>query len=328
MKKELTYLLVLLWAMLLVKEGASQQDAQFTQFMFNQLYVNPATAGIDSRFVHFNLIHRRQWVGYSTTLDGDGGAPISTVFTATMPINIIRSGIGIQVLNDALGPITNNDIQFSYAYHHPFKNQARLSIGIRGGVYNQAFDFGKLRPNEPNDPLIIGRGRESQFVPDFAVGIYYSTPKYFAGISTNHLFQPSFEYGTTFALSPLERTYTFLGGGEVILSPSVSLQPSAIVKTNLRNVLSYEGALLAHLKQKYHIGASFRDLGPISSISAIVSTRLLKDNSMSMGYAFDYEITGAAAKAATSHELRITYRIPAPKKAELFNIRTPRFRFE
>lgn len=328
MKSKLVYFLTTLFALAVQWQALAQQDAQFSQFMFNQLYLNPATAGIDSRFIHFNLIHRRQWVGYSTTLDGDGGAPVSTILSATMPINAIRSGIGIHVLNDALGPIINNDIQLSYAYHHPLKNGARLSVGMRGGFYNQTFDFGRLRPNEPNDPLIIGRGRESQFVPDFAAGIYYSTPKYFAGISANHLLQPGFEYGTTFALTPLERTYTLLGGGEIVLSPDFSIQPSAIVKTNLRNVISYEGAALFNIRQKYYAGASFRDLGPVSSVSALIGASILKDNSMTIGYAFDYEITGAAAKAATSHELRIAYRIPAPKKAELFNIRTPRFRFD
>jgi len=328
MKRNFVYFLITLFTLGLGLQVSAQQDAQFSQFMFNQLYLNPAIAGIDNRFTHFNLIHRRQWVGYSTTLDGDGGAPVSTVLSATMPINTIRSGVGIHILNDALGPITNNDIQLSYAYHHALNSGARLSLGMRGGFYNQTFDFGKLRPNEPNDPLIIGRGRESQFVPDFAVGIYYSAQKYFAGISANHLFQPSFEYGTTFAISPLERSYTMLGGGEVVLSPNLSMRPSAIVKTNLRNVVSYEGALLFDVVRKYYAGASFRDLGPISSVSMLIGASILKNNSMNIGYAFDYEITGAAAKAATSHELRIGYRIPAPKKTELFNIRTPRFRFD
>lgn len=328
MKRHLIYFLLPFFCLGASRQVSAQQDAQFSQFMFNQLYLNPATAGIDSRFIHFNLIHRRQWIGYSTTLDGDGGAPVSTVLSATMPVNAVRSGIGIHVLNDALGPITNNDIQLSYAYHHPLKNGARFSLGLRGGFYNQAFDFGRLRPNEPNDPLIIGRGRESQFVPDFAAGMYYSARNYFFGISANHLLQPGFEYGTTFALSPLERNYTFLGGGEIILNSNFAVRPAGIVKTNLRNVLSYEGAALLDIKQKYYAGASFRDLGPVSSVSLLIGAAVLKDNAMSIGYAFDYEITGAAAKAATSHELRIGYRIPAPKKAELFNIRTPRFRFE
>ncbi|WP_448520129.1 PorP/SprF family type IX secretion system membrane protein [Rhodoflexus sp.] len=328
MKRNIVCFLVILFSLDIHRQASAQQDAQFSQFMFNQLYLNPATSGIDSRFTHFNLIHRRQWVGYSTTLDGDGGAPVSTVISASMPINGIRSGIGIYLLNDAIGPVTNNDIQLSYAYHHPLKNDARLSFGIRGGFYNQIFDFGRLRPNEPNDPLIIGRGRESQFVPDFAAGLYYSSPKYFFGVSANHLLQPGFEYGTTFAISPLERTYTFLGGSEFILTSDILIKPSAIVKTNLRNVVSYEGAVIFDVRQKYYAGASFRDLGPISSISLLIGASVMKDNALTIGYAFDYEITGVAAKAATSHELRLGYRIPAPKKPESFNIRTPRFRFD
>jgi hypothetical protein len=48
----------------------AQQDAQFTQYMYNTININPAYAG--SRGFQYFALHRTQWVG----LDG---APVTNV---------------------------------------------------------------------------------------------------------------------------------------------------------------------------------------------------------------------------------------------------------
>jgi type IX secretion system PorP/SprF family membrane protein len=310
----------------------AQQDAQFSQYMFNQLYLNPATAGVDPRFTQFNLLYRRQWVGYTPTFD-DGGAPVSTVFSYSMPLNSINSGIGLHFLNDVLGPTSINDLKFSYAYHIPTKG-GRLSLGASGGFYNSTIDFNRFRANDPNDPLIAGRGRESQWTPDFGLGVYYSSKKFFLGLSNNHLLQPSLNYGTEIVSNRLEGNYTLLGGWNFYLSPSLTLSPSAVVKTNLRNVTSFEGSAVLSYQQKFVVGLSFRDLAPSGTNSGVndaillLGLNLLKDNSLSIGYAGDLRLNSQAALATTSHELRLAYRIPAAAKPKRYIIRTPRFRFE
>ena len=91
-----------------------QQDPQFSQFMFNGLYYNPAVAGVDG-LTQLTAIHRSQYAGYSATLD-DGGAPNTQIVSFSAPV-LRSSGIGLYIVNDRLGNLNNLEAQVSYAYH-------------------------------------------------------------------------------------------------------------------------------------------------------------------------------------------------------------------
>ena len=136
MKKITLFILTLLFTSTFLQ---AQQDAQFSQYMFNQLFLNPAVAGLDQENINFGLIHRSQWAGYSATFD-DGSAPVTQVFRMSAPIRVANSGIGLHLVRDQLGPLTNLELMLSYAYHHKLQNGNTLSFGIRGGIYNQTID--------------------------------------------------------------------------------------------------------------------------------------------------------------------------------------------
>lgn len=311
----------------------AQQDAQFSQYMFNQQYLNPAVVGLDTNFIHTGLIFRQQWLGYKATFD-DGGAPSSTVLSINAPIKRARSGIGLHLVYDVIGPVTNTEIQLSYAYHLPIKN-GRLSFGLRAGMYNQSTDFSKFRFIDRDDPLLSNTGRINQFVPDFALGVYLSKPNYYVGASMNHLSESDIKYATSFTFSSLKQSLNVVGGYNWAVSETITLMPSALVKflpSDISGTLSYEATLLGNFetnsRNNIYAGFGFRDLAPTNDLIILVGiNNLLKDNSLSFGYAFDYVLNGSTAKAPTSHEIRLGYRLPAPKRYERNIIRTPRFRF-
>jgi type IX secretion system PorP/SprF family membrane protein len=58
-----------------------QQDAQFTQYMYNTININPAYAGSRGAFSIFAL-HRTQWVG----LDG---APVTNAVSVNTPLTTV-----------------------------------------------------------------------------------------------------------------------------------------------------------------------------------------------------------------------------------------------
>ncbi len=334
MKKLFVQILLLasvLFASLSVVQA--QQDAQFSQYMFNQQYLNPAVVGLDTNFIHTGLIFRQQWLGYKATFD-DGGAPASTVLTINAPIKRARSGIGLHLVYDVIGPVTNTEIQLSYAYHIPIKN-GRFSLGLRAGMYNQSTDFSKFRPVDRDDPLLSNTGRINQFVPDFALGIYLSKFNYYIGASMNHLAQADINYATSFTFASLKQSVNIVGGYNWALNENITLMPSALVKflpSNFAKTFSYEATLLGNYETKarnnIYLGVGFRDVAPTTDLIFLLGVNnLLKDNSLSLGYAFDLVLNGSTAKAPTSHEVRLGYRLPAPKRYERNIIRTPRFRF-
>jgi type IX secretion system PorP/SprF family membrane protein len=74
--------------------GFAQQDAQFTQYMYNTININPAYAGSRGALSIFAL-HRTQWVG----LDG---APVTNAVSINTPLN--NSKLGVSIINDRIGP--------------------------------------------------------------------------------------------------------------------------------------------------------------------------------------------------------------------------------
>lgn len=301
----------------------AQQDAQFSQYMFNQLYLNPAAAGADPRDIEFTLLHRSQWAGYSGSFD-DGGAPTTQVGSLNMPLSKYKMGLGLHFVNDQLGPVTNQEVQLSLAYHLPLKN-AQLSFGVRGGIYNHSIDFDQLRFVDPSDPLKL-TGKQSEFSTDFAAGVYFKpqSNRYFLAASVNHLTESDFEYANGSSFNSLERHFTFFGGYNYDLSSDIVLSPSFIVKSDL-NTFSYEVSLLSHFNDKFYAGMSFRE---IESAIVMAGVNLMKNRQLRVGYAFDLTIQARNAKETASHEILLTYRLPGFQVFQPSIIRTPRFRIE
>jgi type IX secretion system PorP/SprF family membrane protein len=169
-----------------LSETRAQQDPQFTQYMFNQLFYNPGYAGVEG-LSKFTLAHRTQWTGYNPSFGGSGGAPTTTTVNFTTPIYKLQSGFGAEITNDNLGPLNNLGLQATYAYHLNVKDK-KLSLGVRLGVISQSIDFDQYLWADPDDPYRL-EGKETQVRPDLGLGLYYQAEKYFAGLSLNHLIE-------------------------------------------------------------------------------------------------------------------------------------------
>jgi hypothetical protein len=89
------------------------------------------------------------------------------------------------------------------------------------------------------------------------------------------------------------------------------------------NTYSFEVSAVATYNEKFWGGLSFRQ-GDAAIV--LVGVSLLKDNSLRLGYAFDYIIKARALKRPTSNEFMLSYTLP-PHTPKIKSItRTPRFR--
>ena len=310
--------LLSIWLISISIFAFGQQDPQFSQYMFNQLYFNPAYAGIPGS-TQFTAIHRTQWLGYESTFDGAGN-PQTQLISANSPIFKIRSGIGLYVSNDNLGALNNLEIQGSYAYHVAIKN-SKLCFGIRAGIYSQTIDFDKYRWIDPDDPLRQA-GKETQMKPDLAAGIYYRAEKYFLGLSFDHLLNSEFDFGNDSLTNALNTHAYFVGGYDYKVNYDLTLTPSVLVKSDFATY-TFDISLLAYFREKLWFGLSFRQS---DAMIAMIGYSFLKDNALQVGYSFDYIINAQEAKAPTSHEFLLRYTIPTLSSGEKRIIRTPRFR--
>jgi len=310
--------LTIIWILLFPSVGWAQQDPQFTQYMFNNFYFNPAFAGLDD-VTRLTFIHRSQWIGYSPTY-GDGGAPTTQFLSGHTPIAKLKGGVGAYLVNDNLGPVNNIEFQASYAYYIPVSN-GRLSLGIRAGMISQTVDFSKFRAIDPSDPLLDKSGKESQVQPDLAFGMAFRKEKYYLGLGVNHLNSASFDFGLS-QQNQLKQHLYFTGAYFYDMNFDVRFQFAGFVRSDLVKTV-FELGVLTYFSNTMWAGLSFRQS---DALSLLLGYSFLEDKTLRVGYSLDYVVNDQEAKEATSHELMVSYSLPVSTSRKKV-IRTPRFRY-
>jgi type IX secretion system PorP/SprF family membrane protein len=315
MLKRIFYTLLLLF---FGARAFAQQDALFTQYMFNNLYVTPAFAGVDG-VTRFTALHRSQWLGYQSSF-GDGGAPTTQLVSFNTPIYKLRSGFGAYIMNDKLGPQNNLEAQVSYAYHLGIKEN-KLSFGVKLGMYSQTVNGKYYRYIQEGDPLIV-EGKESQVRPDLGVGVFYRSEKFYGGAGFNHLLKSEFDFGADSVRGALENHINLTGGYFYEVSFDLKLQITVAVRTDLNK---WQGDLagIAYLKDTMWGGLAFRQS---EAVSLLLGYALLKDKSLKLGTAIDFVVIDQAAKENFSLEFMLSYDLPTNPGSGKKVVRTPRYR--
>lgn len=311
-----------IFCLMLICTGAkvfAQQDAQVSHYMFNNVYLTPAAVGVDG-VTRFSALHRSQWAGYQSTF-GDGGAPTTQVITFNAPIYKIKSGgFGAYLVNDRLGPQTNQEAQVMFAYHLGIKEN-KLSFGIKAGIYSQTINGSKYRPIDLGDDLIID-SKESQIRPDLGFGMMYRSEKYYAGFGVNHLTKAKFNFGEDASRGALENHINFTAGYFYDVNFDLQIQPSILVKTDL-NEYSFDLAVIAMLRNTMWGGLAFRQS---EAANLLLGYSFLKDKSLRLGYSIDFVLKDRAAKENFSHEIMLSYELPVNVGSGKKIVRTPRYR--
>lgn len=301
----------------------AQQDAQFTQYMFNGSYYNPAVAGKEVGY-RFSAIHRTQWTNY-TTAAGTGGAPVTQLITAQGRLNSKNIGYGLVLVNDKIGATNNLEINLQGSYHKKI-NQFTLSFGGYAGLFSSSLDYGELIVVNP-EPNLPQAGRENQMALDFGAGILIDRGNLYMGLSSKHLNQPSFDFGDASYENRLKNhTYLLFGYRLRPIGP-LRIEPSFLLKNVGMYNFSYDVSVMATHQNRINAGIAYRGE---ESVSMILGYSILKDNSLKLGYAFDLVVGGLEAKSPTSHELMLRYALTDRnriKEVERVIQRTPRFRF-
>ncbi|MCH7398506.1 type IX secretion system membrane protein PorP/SprF [Belliella sp. DSM 107340] len=315
----LRFLPILLLTILFANSAFSQQDAQFTQYMYNGLFYNPAFAGKEKGY-NFSALHRTQWANYSGS---NGTAPITQLLTASGSLDNLNLGYGLTFVNDNIGPTTNQEVNLSVGYHKRLRRGV-LSIGLSGGIYSSTINYDELSLVNP-DPNVPATGNETQMNVNYGLGAIYDRGNFYVGASTKHLNEPGFDFGDGSIENQL-KNHSYLNAGYRIRTFAfLTIEPSFLLKTVSFNNFSYDLSVIATHNQKISGGIAYRGE---ESVSLILGYSLLKDNSLRIGYAFDLVVGGVEAKSPTSHEFMLTYNLPQiSREFQRVIQRTPRYRF-
>ncbi len=285
----------------------AQQDAQYTQFMFNKVVYNPGYAG-SAELPSFTAIHRSQWTGLE-------GAPTSQAFTFHTPIQDKRVGLGLSINHDEIGPTNALFIALSYAYRIPLK-KGTLGIGLQGAIRHYRVDWDQIKATHEGDAL-ISNTENSTLLPNAGVGIYYETPTFYVGISSPHILQGDISLLNTVQtatdIQAVEEAHSYLMAGFIIpISKNVKFKPATLIKyvANAPFDMDINGSFV--FMDKFWLGATYR-LGGSTVVGGGESIDLVAQyqigNSFRIGMAYDITLSELKDYNNGSYELLLQYYI-------------------
>lgn len=297
--------LVILFTLLTSILCFSQQDSQYTQYMYNTTLINPAYAGSREVLSAF-ILHRNQWMGLE-------GAPVTNNFSINSPIGDSNFGIGLNFVNDKIGPVSENEISVDLAYFIQISENYKFSIGLKGTANLFDLDVNKLRIFDPTDPQF--QNVKTEFSPNIGAGAYLFSDKTYFGLSVPNFFE-SYRYNdNNIEISKQKLHLYFIAGHVFKISDNIDFKPALLSKIVEGAPIQADVTGNFLFFDKLTLGAAYRWNAAVSALAGFQIS-----DSWFIGYGYDLETTKLANYNSGSHEIFLRY--------ELFNktkISAPRF---
>lgn len=318
-KKHWAGLVVLLILGVSSRPVQAQQDKMFSQYMFNMTALNPAYAG--SRDVlSMSALYRNQWTGVE-------GAPQTATFTADMPLNNERVGVGLQLYGDKAGVIQEAGAFASYAFRIKVGAKTTLALGVQAGAASYQANLTQVQtsPDGQIDPAFASN--ISKVLPNFGTGIYLSNDRAYLGISAPRLIKNNLSEYNVGTYRSVQARQAYLAAGFVVgLSPVVKMKPSMLIRYAEGAPLGFDGNINFWFADRIAIGASIRrnqfSSWTTTTTDAIVGLLELQMSSQfRLGYAYDRTMNNLQSVAPSSHEIMLRYEFGFGKN----RILTPRY---
>lgn len=318
-------LLILGSCVLIAFTARAQQKPHYTQYILNQYIVNPALTGIEN-YTDIKLSHRHQWTGiqdapvtsyltihgpigkkdYRTTAtsfevpgENPRGKQYWQDYTSAEP----HHGVGLQVINDVTGPLSNFSAYGTYAYHIGLTPRTSLSGGFGAGISRISLDAEKLDfGSTVVDPAVYAQNgvlNKTRF--DMMAGLYLYSPDYFIGLSAQQIVPSKIDFSNN-AVRPKEGKsvphifatagYRFLVGYDFNLIPSIMVKYINPMPTQIE----------ANVKLQYQdflwVGAGYRYKDGFNGMLGVNVS-----NTVNVGYAYDYTTSRLNNFSKGTHEI-------------------------
>ena len=291
----------------------AQQDPQYTQYMYNTVAINPAYAG-NRGVTSIVGLHRSQWVG----LDG---SPRTQSLSVHSPIGEGKVGLGLSIVNDALGPADETYVGVDFSYTINTSDTGKLSFGLKGGGHILDVDYTKLNLFNPDDAS-FARNIDNKFSPVVGAGLYYHTDNLYVGLSAPNLLQTDhFESSVNNAESFIaeERIHYYgIVGYTFDLSENLKFKPSTLLKAVAGAPLQVDLSANVLMYKKFHAGLAYRWS---AALSAMVGFQV--SDSMLIGLAYDRESTDLGDVMYNDGSFEVFLRFELFKEYD--RMLTPRF---
>jgi len=294
--KKLNIYLLIFTLMCLSNQLFAQTEPMYSQYMFNMLGVNPAYAGKRDA-TSLNFFQRRQWLGLS-------GAPQTTSVSLDGISNQNKIGWGVQFYDDKLGVEKADGINLMMSTHVQITDEGILSGGLSLGLMNYRIDLMNVQGRfTPSDPAFYSNF--NKWLPNVGLGLYYSTDKFYAGISIPNVLKSrvsAFDVMNS-GIQKVNSTHLFFNTGYVFdINDEIKLKPSTMIKVVGGAPIQADLNANLWLKDIIGLGFSYRTG---DAMVAMFETQI--NENFRVGYAYDMNISPLKYYNNGTHEIMIRY---------------------
>lgn len=276
----------------------AQQDALYTQYMYNMSVINPAYATTQEEVMNFGLLYRSQWVGLV-------GAPTTGTFFAHSKLTDRVEG-GLSIVHDQIGDVVKDtNVFFDFSYVVPVSSKANLSFGLKAGLSFFSTDFNGFVYSDPlPDPAFAEN--LNQIFPNVGAGLFYFTDRFYLGFSTPNLLQSKhLEDDSGIVTEGVEAIHYFLTSGYVFhINESLKFKPAFMARAVQGAPLNIEITANMLLYDKIEFGLAYR---LEDSVSGLFNFKIAEN--LRLGYAYDHTLSNLGRFNSGSHEVMLLFNI-------------------
>ena len=301
------------------------QDAHFSRFYSNSLYLSPSFAG-SSGDNRISMSYRNQWYEVNT-----GYKTYSLSYDHYF--SKLQSGIGVLFLRDeaGTGSLSTTNAGLIYNFDFRINNKLHIRPGMHFMYTQRSIDFEKLIWIDQMS--VIGNAPASgETYPfkkvgdiDFSASLLAYGERFWAGFTFDHLLRPNHslyyeEYDSeNHALVPIK--FQIFGGTkhivkESLLRPTPTILQLAFLYKNQDDFNQIDLGFY-YFYSPIVLGFWYRGVPIIKGNNlndAIILLIGLKTKRINIGYSYDFTISKLITSTGGSHEISLSYTFNQPTK--------------
>lgn len=284
----------------------AQQDPMYNQYIFNAYTINPAEAGTRN-YGTASMLYRWQWLGVD-------GAP--STGSAGVETSLGKAwGVGLNMVNDKIGPATNQTVNLAVAYRISLSEKWKMSVGLNGVSNVQQLKLAEIENVfDENDPVLANNIRS--FNPNVGGGILFYSDKNFIGISMPRFTEYKLTNQDLVSLDQLRHIFIYYGHS-FRFGPYLKFKPSALAKVVKGAPVEFDLNGVISLFDVIDLGANYRSGDGLGLLAGIT----LKER-LVLNYAYEIPLTQLRYVTVQTHEIGLRYKFG---RAHFDKIESPRF---
>lgn len=275
----------------------AQQQAQFTQYMYNPFSINPAFTGYRNT-LNVVAMHRSQWIGIDNS-------PTSQTIAIQSPLKDGKNGIGLDIYNDELYPGQSIGASANYSYTIEM-GKSNFAFGVKAGAKRFSLDYSNLTLENQTDESF--ESIRNKFTPQIGLGFLLYNEKYFVGISTPNVYENTYakkRLTDNTLYEVVEKTnFYIMGGYQFDVSPTLQFKPTTLIKAVSGAPVQIDVSANFMYNKLLTLGVAYRYE---AAASGLIGYQVSRD--FMVGLAYDYDLTELSNYNKGSAEVMLRYEL-------------------